>query len=80
MVLGGFVHDGRFLKFGSSGVQEWVFRPLLQIVEVRDLFLRRCYFLRPKCLLEAPEERQGASVGSLRIVRCCYMVIFQVLG
>ena len=74
VVLSGFVRDGRFLKFYSLGGQEWVFRPLLQTVEVRDLFLR------PKCLLEVPMEHQGATVDSLCIVRCRYMVIFRVLG
>ena len=79
-VLAGFVHDGRFLKFCNSEVQESVFRPLLRFVEVRDLFLRRNDFLRPKCLCGAPVERQGAIVDFLRIVRCRCMVIFRVLG
>ena len=79
-VLSGFVRDGRFLKPYNLGVREWVFRPLLQFVEVRDLFLRRYLSLRPKCPLEAPEERQGAIVDSLCIVRYRYMVIFRVLG
>ena len=39
-VLSDFARGGRFLKFCSLGVQEWVFRPRLQIVEVQDLFLR----------------------------------------
>ena len=73
-VLSGFVRGGSFLKSYNLGVQEWVFRPLLQFVEVRDLFLR------PKCLLEAPWEHQGAIVDSLCIVRCRCMVIFRVLG
>ena len=80
VVPSGFVHDGRFLKSYNLGVQEWVFRPLLQFVEVRDLFLRRYYLLRPKCLLEALVEHRGAIFGSLRTVRCRYMVIFRVLG
>ena len=80
VVLSSFVRDGRFLKSYNLGVQESVFRPLLQLVELRDLFLRRYLFLRPKCLLEAPVERQGAIFDSLCIVRCRCMVIFQVLG
>ena len=76
VALASFVRDGNSLKLCSLGVQEWVFRPLLQFVDVRDLFLRRYYFLRPKCLHEAPVEHQGAIVGSLRIVRYHYMVIF----
>ena len=80
VVLVGFVHDGRFLKSYNLGVQEWVFRPLLQIVGVRDLFLQRYFLLRPKCLHEAPVEHQGAIVDSLRTVRCRCMVISQVLG
>ena len=80
VVLSGFVRDGRFLKPYNLGVQEWVFRPLLQFVEVRDLFLRRNDFLRPKCLCGAPVERQGAIIDFLRIVRCRCMVIFWVLG
>ena len=77
-VLAGFVRDGRFLKFYNLGVQEWVFRPLLQFVEVRDLFLRRYLHLHPKCLHEAQVERLGAIVGSLHIVRCRCMGIFRV--
>ena len=64
VVLSNFVRGGSFLKFYNLGVQEWVFRPLLQFVEVRDLFLRRYLFLRPKCLLEAQVERQGATLSS----------------
>ena len=80
MALGGFIHDGRFLK--SYSLEGWVseFRPLLQFVEARDLFLQRYLVPRPKCLLGAPVEHQDASVDSLRIVRCCCMVIFRVLG
>ena len=80
MVLGGFVHGGRFLKFYNLGVLEWVFRPLLQFVVTRDLFLQRYCVLRPKSLHEVPVERQGAIVDFLHIVRCCCMVIIQVLG
>ena len=76
----GFVRDGRFLKLYNLGVLESVFRPLLQSVEVRDQFLRRDYFLHPKCLLEAPVEHLGAIFCSLCTVRYCYMVIFRVLG
>ena len=79
-VLSGFVCDGRFLKPYNLGVQELVFRPLLQFVEARDLFLRRYLFLCPKCPLEAPEEHRGVIVDSLCIVRCHCMVIFRVLG
>ena len=80
VVLLGFVRDGKFLKPCSLGVQEWEFRPLLQFVEVRDLFLRRYFLLRPKCLREALVEHRGAIFDFLRIVRCCCMVIFRVLG
>ena len=80
VVLSDFVRDGRFLKPYNLGVQEWVFRPLLQFVEVRDLFLRRYSLLRPKCLRDALVEHWGAILDSLRIVRCRCMVICQVLG
>ena len=79
-VLASFARGGRFLKSYNLGVQEWVFRPLLQFVDVRDLFLQRCSHLRPKCLHEAPVEHQGAIIGSLRIVRCRCMMIARVLG
>ena len=79
-VLAGFVNDGRFLRFYSLGVLESVFQPLPQFVEVRDLFLRRYFLLHPTFLHEAPVECLGVINGSLRIVRCRYMVIFRVLG
>ena len=80
VVLADFIRDGSFLKLYSLGVQELVSRPLLQIVAVQKLFLRRYFLLRPKCLHEAPVERRGAIVCSLCIVRCRCMVIFWVLG
>ena len=79
-VLAGFAHDGMSLKSYSLEDQEWVFQPLLQIVGMRDLFLRQYFVLCPKCLREAWVEHRGAIVDFLRIVRCRCMVIFRVLG
>ena len=80
MVLTGFVRDGIFPKLYSLEVQELEFQPLQCFMEVRDLFLRRYFLLRPKFLHEAPVEHQGAIVDSLHIVRCRCMVIFPALG
>ena len=80
VVLAGFTHDGRFLKSYNLEGREWVFRPLLQFVEVRDLFLWQYFLLCPKFLHEAHMELLDAIVDSLRIVRCHYMEIFRALG
>ena len=80
VVLTSFVRDGRFPKLYSLEVRGLVSQPPLGFVEVRDLFLRWYFLLHPKFLHEAQVEPEDAIFDSLRIVRCCSLVIFRVLG
>ena len=80
VVLRDFARGGRLPKLHNLGVQGSESRPQPRFRGVWDLFLRRYNFLRPKFLHVAWVEHQGATVGSLHVVRCHYMVIFRVLG
>ena len=73
-------HDGIFQMFNNLGDQGSELLCPPNYVELRDLFLRQYYFLRPKFLHVARVELEGVIADFLHVVRCRSLVIFRALG
>ena len=74
------IRDGMFQMFDNLEDQESELLCPPSSVEPRDLFLRWYFLLHPKFLHVALVEPEGVIIDSLRVARCCSLVIFRVLG